>query len=123
MRGEVVERLALERVTNIIVEETDSVADSCSLRLSAERRFAACPVARIGRGIHSPALAVHNDLLIDIIKRFSNGIHSVGVMKTHKVESKSVNMILVRPICYGIYHKLFEHLTLGSCIIAAARTV
>ena len=113
---------ALDCITDCIIKRTDAVAQLLEIFLTCQY----CAFVTIG--CHIPCLTVHKNLTaaavcIKIVKCGTNWIHSCYIMKSHKVEAETVNVIFACPICNGINHILSEHKMFTCCIVWTARTV
>ena len=97
-----VECTALDGITDIVVEKPD-LAELVGVPLIGEligvyRRFAACP-----------ALAVHKDPVIYLVKLGTDSVHSLDVVQCHKVEAEAVDMILLDPEFERVDDELSHH--------------
>ena len=67
---------------------------------------------RISRSLGRPAFTIKKDIRIDGMKPLADLVHCLDVVDSHKVETESVDMILLHPPLERLYHIFAEHFLL-----------
>ena len=67
---------------------------------------------RISRSLGRPAFTIKKDIRIDGMKPLADLVHCLDIVDSHKVETESVDMILLHPPLERLYHIFAEHFLL-----------
>ena len=101
--------LATERtahsVTDVVAECTDLV-EHIRVRLKGDL------LCRICRRRGCPTLAVDHNIRIYSVETLADEVHSLYVVDGHKVETETVDMVLLHPPLEGLDHIFTEHFLL-----------
>ena len=115
--------IALHGVSDAVVEkadpcvEIDVIPESCGINGSARAGLrSVCAVCC------RPAFAPYRYARVYAVKRRSELIECFSVMESHQVEAEAVDMILIDPVETRLDQEFSEHLSLGRCVVAAARS-
>ncbi len=114
------EDITLDRVTDLVVEETDTGRELCGIALCGHEGLGTCAGGGIVNGVACPAFAVHHDTGIDLVHVGTNHVHGLAVMHAHQVKTITVDVVLFRPVLEHFTHILAVHRALGGGVVTAA---
>ena len=115
--------VALDTVAVLVAERANSGVEA-----GDAGAFPAEDLVGVAGGSRSPRFTVHQNLLtgavgVVAVEVASDLVHGGYIMQTHEVEAEAVDVVLVHPVEAGLDHVFAEHLLIGGCFVAAARTV